>query len=116
MGRSTYPAAEIPAYLSQLSAAVLAGLSTEVLLGILKGMRRGSEHTLLPVALRFQDSLRRALVIQRDNFEMLKDTEWSLENVKQCRQLLLTVLEPLPEGLPDDPPTQVETTTKTILA
>ena len=109
------PALAIPAYLSQLSAAVLAGLSTEVLLAILEDMHRGSEHTLLPVALRFQDSLRRALVVQTDNFEMLKDTEWSLQNVKQCRQLLLTVLGPLPEGLPDDPPTQVETTTKTTL-
>lgn len=115
MGFPTYSVAAIPAYLNDLSAPELAGLTTEVLLVILQDRHRGTEDKLLAVALRFQDSLRRALVVQTDNFEMLKDTEWSLQNVKQCRQLLLTVLEPLPEGLPDDPPTQVETTTKTTL-
>jgi hypothetical protein len=108
-------AAAIPAHLNRLSAAGLESLTPEVLLAISQTNHRHEFEKVFQQALSFKQMLRDAIVVQTYNFEMLKDTEWSLQNVKQCRQLLLTVLEPLPEGLPDDPPTQVETTTKTTL-
>ena len=115
MAQPISPVKEIPTNICDKSAVYLADLSPGVLLTISQKNHRYKYEKVFQQALIFQQMLSDSIVFQTDNFEMLKDTEWSLENLKQCRQLLLTVLETLPEGLPDDPPTQVETTTKTIL-
>jgi hypothetical protein len=103
MGRSTYPAAAIPANLNKLSPSELAGLTRGVLLAILQDRHRGNEDKLLAVALVFQQMLSDAIVVQSDNFETLTETKWSFNQVEQSRRLLLSTLEFLPEGLPDEP-------------
>ena len=116
MDQPIYPAAAIPANLNGLTAYELTSLKPGVLLAILQDRHRGNEDKLLAVALIFQQLLSDAIVVQSDNFGKLLDTTHSFSNVVQARQLLLTVLGPLPEGLPDDPPTQVETATEMTLA
>lgn len=103
MARPIYPAAAIPAKLNELSPSELAGLTPEVLLAILQDRHRGTEDKLLAVALIFQQMLSDAIVVQSDNFETLTETKWSFNQVEQCRRLLLSTLEFLPEGLPDEP-------------
>ena len=115
MGLPTYSVAAIPANICDKSDVYLADLSPGVLLTISQKNHRYKYEKVFQQALIFQQMLSDALVVQSDNFEKGLDTTHSFSNVVQARQLLLTVLEPLPEGLPDDPPTQVETTTKTIL-
>ena len=115
MGLPIYSVAAIPANICDKSAFYLKKLSLGVLLTISQKNHRYKYEKVFQQALIFQQMLSYALVVQSDNFEKGLDTTHSFSNVVQARQLLLSVLEPLPEGLPDDPPTQVETTTKTTL-
>ena len=107
--------AAIPAYPEKLSPHELANLTDYSYLCVLESRFRGSGKKLLPFVVRFRNSLCRALVVQTNNFEKGLDTTHSFSNVVQARQLLLNFLEDFPKGLPDAPPSQVETTTKTIL-
>lgn len=119
MAQLIYPAAAIPANLSQLIAIVLARLSHGVLLAILQDRDREYGNSRLHEAIRLQDILNQE-VNNLNNLQTtllgnssLEQIELAEKRVSDARELLLNFLEE--RRLVDDPPSQVETTTKTIL-
>ena len=119
MAQPIYPAAAIPANLRILLAMVLASLSPEVLLAILDDRNRGNGRSRLQEAIRLQDVLKEAVNhlnnLQTDQLgnTVKEEIEVAEKRVSDAREVLLNFLEE--RRLVDDPPTQVETTTKTIL-
>jgi len=119
MAQPIYPAAAIHANLRRVIAIVLARLSHGVLLAILVDRDREYGNSRLQEATRFQDILNQE-VNNLNNLQTtllgnssLEQIELAEKRVSDARELLLNFLEE--RRLVDDPPTQVETTTKTIL-
>ena len=109
----------IPANIRGLLVLVLATLSPEVLLWILEDRCRGTGHSRIQQAIRLQNVLVRAnnclndLLTQGNRGPLEEQIQVAQKEVADARQLLLNFLEE--RALPEEPLSQVETSTKTTL-